>query len=111
MGFKPHSRLPSLDGQWLWEFVTLHSGATVLDSHEVPSAGSMQTVKERISLNSRFQSRQAISEFDTRGWGKLLARYALKQRRQITTAPQHPSFFARRSVDGLGQPVSHGILP
>lgn len=25
--------------QWLWEFVTRYSGATVLDFHEVPSVG------------------------------------------------------------------------
>jgi len=28
-----------LKNQWLWEFVTRYSGATVLDFHEVPSVG------------------------------------------------------------------------
>jgi len=35
-GLKPRSRLPGLHGQWLWEFVTRYSGATVPDSHGVP---------------------------------------------------------------------------
>jgi hypothetical protein len=37
-GFEPCSRLPGSErNQWPWEFVTRHSGATVLDFHEVPS--------------------------------------------------------------------------
>jgi hypothetical protein len=37
-GIEPCSRLPGSEwNQWQWEFVTRHSGATVLDFHEVPS--------------------------------------------------------------------------
>jgi len=35
-GFQPRPRLPSLNGQWLWELVTRYSGATVPDFHGVP---------------------------------------------------------------------------
>ena len=52
VGFNPRFRLPIIgkDDSGLWKLVTHHSGATALDSHEVPCIRLQFT-----GINARFQ--------------------------------------------------------
>ena len=56
-GIGPCSRLPGSEwNQWPWEFVTRHSGATVLDFHEVPSVAYDWMAEPSTKLNVKEHS-------------------------------------------------------